>query len=124
MITEYDLQAAIAECQGRKNPDANTCIMLAAFLTIQRELFGGGSGGQWASYYPQARPEQPAPLQYSYAAPESPDDDRIVYHGDSDFALAVNGKRARDIWPVMDELMDTIRIINPRLYEGVLQEIK
>ena len=40
MITEKDLQEAIAECQGQRNPNANTCIKLAAFYTIRRELFG------------------------------------------------------------------------------------
>ena len=40
MITEQDLREAIAECQGQRNPNANTCIKLAAFLTIQRELYG------------------------------------------------------------------------------------
>ena len=40
MITEKDLQEAIAECQGQRNPNANTCIKLAAYLTIQKEMFG------------------------------------------------------------------------------------
>ncbi len=39
MITEHDLQEAIAECQGKRNPDANTCIKLAAFYTIKEHLF-------------------------------------------------------------------------------------
>ena len=39
MITEHDLQAAIAECQGKRNPDASTCIKLAAFYTIRNHLF-------------------------------------------------------------------------------------
>ena len=40
MITEKDLQEAIAEGQGQRNPNANTCIKLAAFLTIRKEMFG------------------------------------------------------------------------------------
>ena len=42
MIREEDLQEAIAECQGQRNPNANTAIKLAAFYTIRRELFGEG----------------------------------------------------------------------------------
>ena len=34
MITEQDLLSAIAECQGERNPNANTCIKLAAYYTI------------------------------------------------------------------------------------------
>jgi hypothetical protein len=40
VIRIEDLDTAIAECQGRRNPDAKTCIMLAAFYTIKREMFG------------------------------------------------------------------------------------
>ena len=34
MITEQDLLEAIAECQGQRNPNANTCIKLAAYYII------------------------------------------------------------------------------------------
>ena len=34
MITRRDLLEAIEKCQGQKNPNANTCIKLAAYYTI------------------------------------------------------------------------------------------
>ena len=34
LITRRDLEEAIAKCQGQKNPNANTCIKLAAYYTI------------------------------------------------------------------------------------------
>lgn len=34
MITRRDLIDAIEKCQGQKNPNANTCIKLAAYYTI------------------------------------------------------------------------------------------
>ena len=34
MITRRDLLEAIDKCQGQKNPNANTCIKLAAYYTI------------------------------------------------------------------------------------------
>ena len=39
MITEKDLQEAIAECEGQRNPNANTCVKLAAFYIIKDHLF-------------------------------------------------------------------------------------
>ena len=39
MITENDLQEAIAECEGVRNPTANTCLKLAAFYTIKDKLY-------------------------------------------------------------------------------------
>lgn len=38
MITEKELQEAIAECLNQKNPNANTCIKLAAYYTIMNNI--------------------------------------------------------------------------------------
>ena len=110
MITEKDLQEAIAECQGQRNPNANTAIKLAAFLTIQREMFGQPETG------------------YSYAdSPETlqmPRGDMIGSYGESDFLKAVSGKNPADVWAVMDELMDTLASVNHRVYDGVMRKIQ
>lgn len=105
MITEHDLQEAIAECQGQRNPTASTCIKLAAYLTIKNSL------------YPGDQPEQ----GYSFKA--MPVKEVISYQSDSDFGKAVQGRNASDVMPVMDELMDTLRIIHPRLYNGVMGKL-
>lgn len=107
MITEQDLQAAIAECRGKRNPDANTCIKLAAFLIIQEHL------------YPSVQP-----TMYSYAPPPEQAENRIEYESDTDFGRAVNGKLAADVWPVMDELMDAVHVLQPRLYASVLNKLE
>lgn len=38
MITEKELQEAIAECLRQKNPNANTCLKLAAYYTILNNI--------------------------------------------------------------------------------------
>lgn len=104
MITEQDLTAAIAECQGKRNPDASTCIKLAAFYTIKEHLF----------------PEHIEPA-YSYApAPNETDDTYVVIDSDTEFAQAVDGRKQEDVWPVIDELMTALKTIQPRLYDAVL----
>lgn len=105
VITKYDLETAIAECQGRKNPDAKTCIMLAAFYTIRNELFG----------------EEKHAEQYSYAP--APVRNTIEIDSESEFARAIDGRDQTEIMPVLDELMDTIRIIQPRLYDAVMTKL-
>lgn len=107
MITRNDLEMAIAECQGERNPNANTCIKLAAFLTIQRELYGDDE-----------KIEHPS---YSYSPAEV--DDLIHIDSDSEFARIVNGQNQKDVLPVMDELMDTLNAIQPRLYNAVLDRL-
>lgn len=107
MITEQDLQAAIAECQGQRNPTANTCIKLAAFYTIKNELFGK----------PTVESHEPT---YSYSSGST----KIDYDGTSEFAELVNGMEQYDVMKVVDELMETIHALNPRLYASVLRKLQ
>lgn len=103
MITKHDLQAAIAECQGERNPSVSTCIKLAAFYTVMNELY----------------PDEPARLEnksYSYSSG--------AYEGGSEFAQLVNGKDQREVYAVIDELMETIQVLNPRLYASVLRKLQ
>lgn len=103
MITERDLEQAIAECQGERNPNANTCIKLAAFFTIKNELFGN-------TEHLRAEPS------YSYSAGP-------ILDSDSEFASIINGKDPSEVWPIMDELMSTIQVLVPRLYDGVMRKL-
>ena len=105
MIRLEDLDSAIAECQGKRNPDAKTCIMLAAFLTIKRELYG----------------EEKNAVQYSYAP--APDRNTIQIDSGSEFARAIDGRDADEILPIIDELMGTIAIMYPRLYSAVMMKL-
>ena len=113
MITEKDLLEAIAECQGERNPNANTCIKLAAYYTIKNELFGNSEPVSNPDRFPE----------YSYAAPPDAVETTIDYYSDTDFSRAIDGRPAANIWPVMDELMSTLRIVQPRLYDGVMRKL-
>lgn len=109
MITEYDLQAAIAECQGERHPNANTCIKLAAYYTILDHL--------------RERENTTAPA-YSYASePPSRTETRITFDSGTEFSAEINGRDAADVWGVMDELMSVLQATQPRLYNGVLAKI-
>ena len=109
MITEHDLQEAILGCQGQRNPTATTCIKLAAFLIIKRELYGKGEEIQ-----------EPVP-SYSYAPPEVADE--VTYDSGSTFSDAIKGRPQDDIWPIMDELMSVLQATNPRLFNGVMRKL-
>ena len=114
MITEQDLEQAIAECQGERNPNANTCIKLAAFLTLKRELFGekdhfAGVGKM-------------LPANYSYAGPQV-ENTPIDKTSDTEFGQAVEGKNWEDVLPVIDELMSTLKTVHKRLYDAVMRRL-
>ena len=101
MIREDELREAIASCEGEKNPNANTCYKLAAYYTIKDHLF------------------QNKEPEYSYAA--SPK--TIDYESGSEFSEAIYGRAYEEIIPIIDELMDTIQLIHPRLYASVMRRL-
>lgn len=104
MITEHDLQEAIAECEGQRNPNTNTCLKLAAFYTIQDRMFPKQT----------AEPVEPAP-RYSYAV--GPEQDK------SDFIKATEILDEKSLLYIMDELMSTVKILMPKLYDGVMRKL-
>ena len=108
MITERDLEQAIAECQGERNPNANTCIKLAAFYTIRNELFGN----------PDRLP------QYSFAAAPADTAETIHYNSGTDFSQVIDGRNPADIWPIMDEMMEAVHTLMPRLYGSVMRKLQ
>lgn len=116
MITEQDLNQAIAECQGERNPNANTCIKLAAFYTIRNEMFG--------------KPEQASELVsdtyklHSFAASPEQVETTIDYYSGTEFSEMIDGRSPDEIWPIMDELMSTIQALMPRLYDGVMRKLQ
>lgn len=70
------------------------------------------------------RRDPPTPMYdagYSAAAAEP---DTVAWNGNSEFLLAVEGKNQRAVWEIMDDLMDTLRVVNPRVYDGVMRKIR
>lgn len=106
MITEKDLQEAIAECEGQKNPNVNTCIKLAAFYTIKQNLFPSSNFGT-------------TPVGYSYSSGISTE----RYDSGTDFSNVIAGMDYTKVIQTMDELMTTLEVINPSLYKGVMRKL-
>ena len=105
MITEEDLQEAIAECVGQRNPTANTCVKLAAYYTIRDNM------------YPREKVAE-EPVFYSQAAGPV-----VEWSSNTDFGRLVADHNINDILPVIDELMDTIQVLYPRLYANVMRKL-
>lgn len=103
MIKEQELIEAIAECQGQRNPNASTCIKLASYYTILDHI--------------GKKEETPMP-QYSYAMPET-----AAYDSGTEFSDRIQGMDMNDLLAVMDELMTTLMVVNPRLYAGVMRKL-
>jgi len=118
VITEHDLQEAISECLGERSPNAQTCIKLAAFYTIRDELFGNPN--QLATVA-----ENAAAPGYSYSPPPDEAEKTIEYFSDTEFGQMVEGRKASEVWPVVDELVtEAVRNLNPRLYDAFMRKLR
>jgi hypothetical protein len=95
LIKEQDLRDAIAECQGEKNPNANTCIKLAAYYTILNNM------------------------SESYSRSPEP----TVYRSGSEFSEAIRGKDTHEILQIMDELLEAVAVLMPKLYRVTMDKI-
>ena len=105
MITERDLLEAIAECEGTPKPNANTCVKLAAYYTILNNMRSEG-------------PKQQMMADYSYdSAPSIP-------YSNSEFSQISEEKGIDKVFPILDELMSTIGVLNPRLYQSVIRKLE
>ena len=105
MITKEALHEAIAECQGTRNPNANTCFKLASYYTILDHM---EDKSEEKEYAPEIR-------SYSYEA---------RYTSDTEFSEACQMLSEYDVMAIMDELMGTLEVVNPRLYDSVMRKIK
>jgi hypothetical protein len=94
LIDRQDLLDAIAECQSVRNPTAQTCIKLAAYYTILEHTTQGYSNN---------------------AAP---------YTSGSEFSDVIFGKDHQDVLRVFDELMETLYVLTPKLYDATIKRLK
>ena len=105
MITEKQLLEGIAECQGQRNPNANTCYKLASFYTILDHMKKDTEAENKIE-----------PVSYSYA--------QELYQSDTEFGKEIQDLSQYEIMKIMDELMSTLSIIEPRLYASVMRKIR
>jgi len=100
MITERDLWDAIKETEQQRDSYAK-CQKLATYYTLLNYLYPLDDGRSYDT------------------APET----MIGDYGETDFLSSVSGREASEVWRLMDELMSTLQIVYPRLYDGVMRKL-
>lgn len=63
------------------------------------------------------------PQTASYLDIGNPASGPLDQYGKSEFLCAIAGRDPADIWPIMDELMETLHVVNPRAYDSVMRKI-
>lgn len=108
MLDIREIDAAIAKFEARKNHDAAALAYLSYLYTIKDHI---------------SKDTAPYAAQEKAAEPERPKDDLADVDFDSDFADAIRGMTMPDVLRIVAEVVDTIHVVNPRLYDGLLRRI-
>lgn len=106
MYTQAELLTAIDEVSNGKHTIQNVG-KLAALLTVLHSLYPEDSG--FSADPPKGVLQMP--------------EITIEHYGDSEFLKAIEGKKPDKIWLLMDELMQTLYLLNKPLYNSVLNRI-
>lgn len=106
MYTKNELLAAIEEMHEAKHTVTN-CEKLAAMYTVLDHLTTIDSG-----YSTESIPKEKVDVV-----------ENIPQYGNTEFLQAIEGKKPKEMWLLMDELMATLSIVNSALYHSVLSRI-
>ena len=104
MITERDLLEEIKECQMQPITDKKFERLASCFI-VYDHLFG----------------DLNVDRGYSYA--NEVENPTIKTTSDTEFLAAVNGKYTEKVLMVVDELMQTIQVLHPRIYDAVIDKL-
>ena len=115
MITEKEIAQAIEECM-REPVTGNKRAVLADLIIIQDYLFGAPMQAQEVP--------QPMPAQSFSAPPVEQAETYIQTSGDSEFLKAVDGRRADKAWKLIDELVEAVKILHPRMYTTFIDKVQ
>lgn len=113
MLDKAEIRAAIAKLEFDESSYSNYA-KLASLYVIRDKMQEEerGDGGRYVGYYSGA----PAHVTAEPAT--------VGEYGDSEFLLAVAGKNPGKAWAVVDELMDTLSLVNRKVYDSVMRKIK
>jgi hypothetical protein len=45
-------------------------------------------------------------------------------YGDSEFLRLIAGRKSEDVWKIIDELMEAVLVLQPKLYNAVIDKLK
>ena len=107
MISEKELLDAIDECQYKLPNNFTTCEKLAVFYTILDHL--------------KKAEDSFEPMKSADPAPEP--EKVIGSYGTTEFYLAVGGKESSKVWSIFGELMDALKVLNPKLYSRTIERL-
>ena len=114
MITEKEVAQAIKGCL-REPVTGNKRAVLADLIIIQDYLFGEPMQDREA--------QQQIPIQSYSAPPMEQVENYIQTSGDSEFLKAVDGRKSDKVGKLIDELVEAVKILHPRMYTTFIDKV-
>ena len=108
MFTEAELIDAINQIEQGKHSIQN-CERLAAIYTVLDHLYG-----------------RQVPLTMPQYSNDNKNESEVGLYGQSEFLQKIAGKPSREAWLLVDELIEALSVLNPRLvsnFMGKLNEL-
>lgn len=102
-----EIEWAISELENEES-SKSSYILLAALYTCR-------------SYMQGDTPSEPRISAYSEATASI--SEKLDLYGDSEFLRTVSGKDPADAWLVVDELMETLRVVKSNVYDSVMRKL-
>ena len=115
MITEKEVAQAIEQCM-QEPVTGNKRAVLADLIIIQDYLFGEPTL--------EHEVQQPMPMQSYSAPPIEQVETYIETNGDSEFLRAVDGRKADKVLKLIDELVEAVKILHPRMYTTFIDKVQ
>ena len=106
MLDAREIDSEIAKWEALESSYPNYA-KLAYLYVLRREM------------QKQDSPESAYSMDHAFSGPQP-----LESYGDSEFLQAVAGKDPAAAWEIMDDLMDTLRAVNPRVYDRIMGKIK
>lgn len=104
MFTQAELVDAINQLNDGKHSIQN-CEKLAAIYTVLDHLYG-----------------EPKVMNFGYSN-DNKVESEVGFYGDSQFLKMVAGKPAQEAWLLMDELIEALGVLNPRLTDNFFEKL-
>ena len=115
MLDKAEIRKEIARLEYEESSYPNYA-KLANLYTIRRQMQEDEQSTRNIATFAYSGDPAPAPVAVQ--------PDTVGEYGDSDFLRAVAGKDPVRVWLIVDELMDTLALVNRRVYDSVMRKMR
>ena len=106
MYTDAEITAAIEELESCNKHTIQNVAKLAALYTVRNNMQGSE-----------------LPL-FGYSKDTEQKEDCVGLYGDTEFLRKIHGKDCKEAWLIMNDAMDCVNMLNPRLYNNIMNKLE